>query len=382
MRARAACIAFLAVQLALAGFSAAARAATVELRDPGYGDLIRFTAAPGERNDVTFTEIEDSSASAYLVRDAGAPLTVGRGCVLVDTHTAACVATSGAMYEMHVRLGDGDDILHPVGFHQMKANGGPGDDILLGGIWNDRLNGGGGRDELRGGLEADTLLDGDGTAPDADVLDGGPGSDWVNYEDRTTPLTIDLADPGPDAGDTLLGIENVHGGRGDDQLSGDDGPNGFDDEGGRNELLGRGGNDSIRGAASGPVACGEGRDFVRDVTRRTRLAPDCETVVRGSFDADAQPRPTMDGFVMRASCTMSEIDAPCSGFARLREATGPRRVLARGPIPSSSGRLTARLTLTTVGRRLLARRNVEALVELRGRRIPNLDWQIELERRH
>jgi Ca2+-binding RTX toxin-like protein len=150
MRAPAVWIVFLAVQLVLAELSAAARAATVELRDPGYGDLIRFTAAPGERNDVTFTEIEDSW-SAYLVRDAGAPLTVGRGCVLVDAHTAACVATSGAMYEMHVRLGDGDDILHPVGFHQMKAKGGPGDDILLGGIWNDRLNGGGGRDELRGG---------------------------------------------------------------------------------------------------------------------------------------------------------------------------------------------------------------------------------------
>jgi hypothetical protein len=57
------------------------------------------------------------------------------------------------------------------------------------------------------------------------VLAGGPGTDWVSYEDRTAPLTINLADPGPDAGDTLLGIENVHGGRGDDRLSGDDGPN-------------------------------------------------------------------------------------------------------------------------------------------------------------
>jgi hypothetical protein len=104
------------------------------------------------------------------------------------------------------------------------------------------------------------------------------------------------------------------------------------------DVLGRGGNDSLRGAASGPVACGDGRDHARDVTRRARLAPDCETVVRGSFDADAQPRPTAEGFVLRASCTISEVDHPCSGFARLREATGRRRVLARVRfLPAVSG---------------------------------------------
>jgi hypothetical protein len=381
MRARAICMVFLAIQLALGGLSAAARAATVEMHDLGYGDVIRFTAAPAERNDVTFTEIEDSPPSAYLVRDAGAPLTVGRGCVLVAAHAATCVATA-TLYGVRVRLGDGDDILHPVGFDQMKANGGAGDDILLGGAWNDRLNGGGGRDELRGGLDADTLLDGDGTTTDADVLDGGPGIDWVSYEDRTAPVTVDLADPGPDAGDTLLGIENVHGGRGDDRLSGDDGPNIFDDEGGRNELLGRGGNDLFRAAASGPVGCGEGRDDVRDVTRRARLAPDCEKLVHGTFSVDAQPRPAAEGFILRVSCIISPVSNRCSGFARLREATGRRRVLAQGPIPLGGSRRTARLTLTTTGRRLLARRDVAAVVKLRGYRIPDLDWQVELKQRH
>jgi RTX calcium-binding nonapeptide repeat (4 copies) len=374
---RAAAIACTAVAL---GLSETARAATVELRDPGAGDQIRFTAAPGERNDLTFTEIEDSWPTAFLVRDAGAPLTVGRGCFLVDAHTAACVATSGSMYHMRVRLGDGDDTLHPVGFHQMRADGGPGDDVLLGGIWNDRLNGGGGRDELRGGLENDILLDGDGATTDADVLDGGPGGDWVSYEDRTAPVTVDLAEPGPDAEDTLLGIEHVHGGRGDDRLAGDDGPNVFDDEGGRNELLGRGGADAVYAAASGRVACGGGRDVVRGVTRQARLAPDCEKVVRGGFEADAHPRPSAEGFVLRVLCTISEFSDRCSGSARLREAAGRRRVLAQGPIPAGSLRRTARLTLTATGRRLLARRNVTAVVELRGSRIPDLEWQIELAR--
>ena len=60
----------------------------------------------------------------------------------------------------------GDDVLDASGLSAgaiaLTANGGDGDDVLIGGAGNDTLNGGAGDDVLIGG-------------PGADVLDGGPG---------------------------------------------------------------------------------------------------------------------------------------------------------------------------------------------------------------
>ncbi|QOZ68735.1 beta strand repeat-containing protein [Bradyrhizobium arachidis] len=64
---------------------------------------------------------------------------------------------------------DGDDVITASGLHggiQLVANGGNGDDILIGGSGNDTLTGGAGDDVLIGG-------------GGADVLDGGSGSNVV-----------------------------------------------------------------------------------------------------------------------------------------------------------------------------------------------------------
>ena len=64
----------------------------------------------------------------------------------------------------------GDDVIEAsglaAGFIQLTANGGNGDDILIGGDGNDTLNGEAGDDVLLGG-------------PGTDVLDGGPGNNVV-----------------------------------------------------------------------------------------------------------------------------------------------------------------------------------------------------------
>jgi Ca2+-binding RTX toxin-like protein len=64
----------------------------------------------------------------------------------------------------------GDDVIEASGLAagsiQLTANGGNGDDILIGGDGNDTLNGEAGDDVLLGG-------------PGTDVLDGGPGNNVV-----------------------------------------------------------------------------------------------------------------------------------------------------------------------------------------------------------
>jgi Ca2+-binding RTX toxin-like protein len=72
-----------------------------------------------------------------------------------------------------------------------RIRGGGGDDTLLGGDGNDVLVGGRGADRLFGALGADRLYARDG---EADVVDGGPGTDRA------------WSDP---AGDRIAGVERV-----------------------------------------------------------------------------------------------------------------------------------------------------------------------------
>jgi Ca2+-binding RTX toxin-like protein len=370
--------------------TSAAAAATVDI--VGDTEAVRYVAAPGERNDLTFSEIEDSWPSAFLVTDPGATIEARTGCISVDAHNAACVARSGSMYHLRAELGDGDDMLRPAGFNIVRANGGPGNDVLLGGTWTDRLDGGGGIDELRGGPEDDVLLDGDrdqgmaADAPNADILDGGAGHDFVSYEQRTEPVTLDLSDSRPDGAageqDVLLGLEDLHGGRGDDRLVGDDRANVFDDEGGTNTMIGGAGGDFFIAARAGSVDCGTGDDAIRGVTAKATLQRGCETLLRAGSDADFRakvyPRRTADGFALGMECDTDDGEPiVCSGKAWIRAGS---RTLARGVIRPGVHRRTARLALTPAGRRLLSRRTVSATVELRGEGIPHLSWGIVLRR--
>jgi Ca2+-binding RTX toxin-like protein len=360
----------------------ASQAATV--RVTGGSNAVRYVAGPGESNDLTLTDIEDSWPTAYMVSDPGATITPGTGCVAVDAHTAVCIAESGSMSNVRVALGDGDDVLHPQDAYT-RADGGTGNDRLFGGSADDRLQGGAGTDEIRGGDGADVLVDGDPDAtPGADILDGGPGSDWVSYETRALPVRVDLSDPGADGAageqDVLLGIENVHGGHGDDVLVGDDGGNQFNDEGGTNLMVGNAGVDHFRGARAGRVDCGSDDDLVRNVTRRAQLDRSCETIYRASGDDDfrvrVRPQPAPGGMTLVMWC--SGVDGElfdCSGTVMISSRAG---TLARGRIPDGTGRQVARLVLTPLGKRLLKRREIAATIHLDGSGMPELRWGITL----
>ena len=226
---------------------------------------IRFQAAPGEVNDVELRHVGDGTSIA----DAGAVLTAGDGCVADGAHAAICERGVA-----RVALGDGDDRSALLGAPRggdaadggdgsdrvsgfPTATGGVGADTVTGSRLTDFLAGGGGSDRLAG-EDGDDVLSGDGDgdgygegeAPMADVLDGGPGSDAVSYS-RSTAVSVDLSDPGPDGGpgegDRLTRVEGAIGGYGSDTLVGDDRANRLVGGGGDDRIDCRGGDDHAEG---------------------------------------------------------------------------------------------------------------------------------------
>ena len=129
-----------------------------------------------------------------------------------------------------------------------------------GGAGNDRLVGGLNRDDLRGGAGNDTL-EGNGGA---DRLDGGTGRDTALYTANTTPVRVDLAQgsasfPGQSwAPETLISIENVTTGSGDDVLIGSAVANTLRGGAGSDVLNGAGGADLLVGGTGSDVLDGGG----------------------------------------------------------------------------------------------------------------------------
>src|SRR5215218_9075397 len=154
----------------------AAQAGTVtrtsEVLDADGGDevlvhSITFEAAAGEVNNVTMA----LRAGVLTVRDAGAPVTAGKGCAQLDAATATCAVGAQARcspcaainVDALVRLGDGADravLTAADGFGPtVEAGDGavvvtsPG--ILEGGAGDDQLTGTDEDEGMSGGAGAD-----------------------------------------------------------------------------------------------------------------------------------------------------------------------------------------------------------------------------------
>jgi len=127
-------------------------------------------------------------------------------------------------------------------------------------------------DILLGGSGDDTLQ---GRAGD-DFLDGGNGSDTAGYALDTLGVIVDLVAgtaSGAEAGnDTLVSIENVEGGLGNDIIRGDAGANRLLGGDGDDRLVGRGGNDTLVGGLGADTFVfnpGFGQDTITDLTAGT-----------------------------------------------------------------------------------------------------------------
>ncbi|MCA1679983.1 MAG: hypothetical protein LC777_14090 [Actinobacteria bacterium] len=215
-------------------------------------DMMVFTAAPGEANDLSIVITADVDApgrparSRYLVRDRHfTPMQAGAGCERVEQYAVACTAeTLGP-----VELGDlGDRITSPMGGGD-TVSGGAGDDVLdVAGVGE--ANGGKGDDVViarngNGGLGDDVLLAGDGGGGE-----GGPGNDVL----RCFQFACNLN--GGAGNDQLIGID----GPGMDTLSGGGGRDFLSGRGGNDDLFGGPGNDRLRGGAGKDVLRGGAGD--------------------------------------------------------------------------------------------------------------------------
>lgn len=159
--------------------------------------------------------------------------------------------------------------IHPDTIIQ-HAIGGAGTDTIWGNDYNNYLDQRAGGGELRGWGGNDTLEAGAG----ADFMDGGTGFDRVSYFGSTQGIQIDTTVGkvlgGWATGDTLVSIEEIHGGQGNDTIAmgdgndsiwGSGGNDQIDGRGGDDELIGEGGNDTLRGGPGGDfIGGGSGDD--------------------------------------------------------------------------------------------------------------------------
>jgi Ca2+-binding RTX toxin-like protein len=317
-----------AVGLVLAAASPAS-AADVETRvvdrggHSGRAWEMVFTAAPGERNAVTTTEIDDYT---LRITDAANPVTAGSRCRSIGAHTVECSTSglpyspslSGYLYTARVIAGDRDDTVRSAGEWGplLVADGGTGSDFIEGALkrGDDLDGGGGGTDRLFGRGNSDTLTDGDDPAAvDADVLDGGDDAgeqDTVSYARRTAPLTIDLADADTDGeqgeGDTLTSVESAVGGAGDDTLDGTPGPNWLRGGAGDDHLDGHGAGDTLEGQAGDDLLHGHtGDDALHGGTGADRL--------RGDSGSDVFRAPTRADTISCGTGASDTVSSPGAG---------------------------------------------------------------------
>ncbi|WP_395707835.1 nidogen-like domain-containing protein [Reyranella sp.] len=147
--------------------------------------------------------------------------------------------------------------LQLLGTAGLTGIGNVASNIIVGNDGNNLLSGLGGADQLAGGLGDDVLKGGAGD----DVLDGGGGTDTVDYSDLSVSVTVDLI-AGKATGegtDSLISIESAIGSKAGDvigRFTGDgilDGRGGDDTilvAGGRGQLLGGSGVDTLSFASA------------------------------------------------------------------------------------------------------------------------------------
>jgi hypothetical protein len=290
-----------------------------------------FTAEPGERNDL---DIEPGrSDEVTVLRDRGAPLRAAAPCSTVDTFTVQCPGSLRIRFDTgdgddRVRagrpaegtLGAGDDAFIGMGSvnggggrDELRSlpgvpaalDGGAGDDLVIGDEGADWLAGGPGSDILIGGGGDDRLsgVDGEGGSevPAGDRIEGGPGRDLLDYSGRNRDFALDLAVSAAQGAEreTVIGVEDLVGGSGDDRLRGDAGPNDIDGYTGRDIVDGRGGDDRLTGGTGidedDAVLGGAGADHIDGIgSRRLDGGSGDDVVDQPSIDADVTCGPGND----------------------------------------------------------------------------------------
>jgi Ca2+-binding RTX toxin-like protein len=142
-------------------------------------DFVHVKKADGLAGCLGLYEVNVNGRSQYMTKEqlesTRFELGAGDDVLIVDENVKAGITADG---------GKGNDILIGGGGDD-KLAGGKGNDILIGGGGNDRLDGGKGDDWLFGGHGNDRLAGGHGAdhlygGHGSDTLAGGPGRDWLD----------------------------------------------------------------------------------------------------------------------------------------------------------------------------------------------------------
>jgi Ca2+-binding RTX toxin-like protein len=192
-----------------------------------------IVAGAGERNVIEVDRVE----GGVVVRDAGAPLTARSGCTAGGDGSVRCPPADLVLRSVEVTAGDGDGDDRVTGDGQFDGGagddtltshsagtlfGGDGADVLNGSAAADRLTPGPGSDRVAGGPGEDLVVD-EAVQPTADVLDGGPGFDSLQFTGRAADVDVDFGPAGQTAGsagegNTVTGFEIGGDGAGDDTV--------------------------------------------------------------------------------------------------------------------------------------------------------------------
>jgi Ca2+-binding RTX toxin-like protein len=249
------------------------------IEDIDFGESVQFVAAPGEANDLEHSE----AGGVVIIRDPGAGLVPGAGCIAIDAHEVRCTPVSVSRFgPTGILLRDRDDAATILSDRAFVSGGDGEDDLsacdpcrvtLAGDAGNDTISGGGGRfggleggegdDVIAGGSQADWIAGGPGNdtigggggydqiepGPGSDVVDGGAGDDSILFRFWGPGVSVDLR-AGTASGqgtDTLLGLEIVYGTTNADRLVGNAEDNFLNGFNGSDILIGGRGDDGLYG---------------------------------------------------------------------------------------------------------------------------------------
>jgi hypothetical protein len=286
----------LASLVLLLALPASAHAATLT----DFGGTLTYTAAPGEDNDVAFTQ----GAMGVTVTASDSDPITATGC----TGTNPTFTCAGVV-KVIASGGDGDDALDASGLSTAGAvlDGGPGDDQFRGGDGPDSIRGGDGIDRITAAgdplsISLDDVAN-DGTTGEGDNIHS-------DVEDVVAGTTMSATVAGSDAGNVIIAT------------------------GGPASITGGGGSDSLNGGLAGDtidardgyadrVACSGGTDTVK-ADQLDQVASDCETVTRENVIGGADDRPPVVTWTLGA--TSLSADRPTTLTADATDDRGVAKV--------------------------------------------------------
>jgi secreted trypsin-like serine protease len=194
--------------------------------------------------------------------------------------------TAANIRSVTIRGSHDDETISVQTLFSGRVDAGGGNDTLLAGSMSNRWDITGtnrgtlntqtrftGVENLKGGAGGDHFLFGrSNRARISGTINGGGGSDWLDYSRRRSSVTVNLmADQATSAG-SVVGIENVKGGSGNDILIGNADNNHLWGGRGNDRLLGGAGDDHILGGAGNDtLKGGTGNDFLDGGSGRNRV---------------------------------------------------------------------------------------------------------------